>query len=74
MGNSAPFAPEVLVTLLFLWRRIQGSKGKQVRYKRLTGWPITRTRQLNLDQLIPTVRVHLCLQLEGWSEMPHKHE
>lgn len=57
----------------------EDSRGTQERYKektdlQLTGWPITRTRQLNLDQLIPTVRVHLCLQLESWSEMPHKHE
>lgn len=80
MENSAPLFTERLVTLLFLWRRNQGFKGKEARHKRedsdlqLTGWPITRTRQLNLDQLIPTVRVHLCLQLESWSKMPHKHE
>lgn len=36
----------------------------------LTGCPVTRTRQLNLDQLIPTVGVHLCLQLEDWLRKP----
>lgn len=40
----------------------------------LTGWPITRTRQLNLDQLIPAVHVHLCLHLESWLELAHKDE
>lgn len=53
---------------------------KKVGYKRedsgfqLTGWPITRPRQLNLDQLIPAVHVHLCLQLQRCSEIPHEHE
>lgn len=32
----------------------------------LTGCPVTRTGQLNLDQLIPALGVHLCLQLEDW--------
>lgn len=40
----------------------------------LTGWPITRTRQLNLDQLIPAVHVHLCLHLESWLELAHEDE
>lgn len=34
--------------------------------RELTGCPVTRTRQLHLDQLIPALGVHLHLQLEGW--------
>lgn len=40
----------------------------------LTGCPVTRTRQLNLDQLIPALGVHLCLQLEDWLKKTHTHK
>lgn len=41
----------------------------------LTGCPVTRTGQLNLDQLIPAVGVHLRLQFEGlYQKTPRKEK
>lgn len=40
----------------------------------LTGCPVTRTGQLNLDQLIPAVCVHSCLQFEDWFKKKTRKE
>lgn len=37
----------------------------------LTGRPVPRPGQLNLDQLIPAVGVHLCLQFESLFQKTH---